>query len=216
MHLAQLNVSRMLAPIDSRQMSDFVARIDKVNARAEAAQGFVWRLQEPVSQAVLRRVFGESDLLVNLSVWESAPDLRAFVFQDDRHAEALRGRRSWFAASDEPMEVCWWMAEGSIPTLREAAARLALLRSQGPGREAFPLAAATATWTERQPPVTQPHLHPSGEVHRIGQGSISGRQERLDGVYNGTSSGKATAGNCGASGSTSSASGGSTAALPAS
>ncbi len=198
----------MLAPIDSRQMADFVTRIDKVNARAEAARGFVWRLQEPVSQAVLRRVFGESDLLVNLSVWESAPDLRAFVFQDDRHAEALRGRRSWFAASDEPMEVCWWMAEGSIPTLREAAARLALLRSQGPGREAFPLAAATATWAEHQPPVTQPDLHPRAEVHRIGQGNTSGSQERLGVVYNGTSSGEAAADNCGESRSTGSATAG--------
>ena len=138
----------MLAPIDSSRMADFVSRIDQVNARAEAAPGFVWRLQEPVSQAVLRRVFGESDLLVNLSVWTSAPDLRAFVFQDDRHADALRTRRSWFAASNEPMEVCWWVATGAIPTLRDAAARLAILRSQGPGPEAFPLAAATAAWVD--------------------------------------------------------------------
>lgn len=129
----------MLAPIDSRQMADFVARIDLVNARAESAPGFVWRWNDSVPQYVLRRIFGESDLLVNLSVWESASDLRAFVFRDDHHADALRSRRLWFATSDEPMEVCWWVAEGTTPTLRDAASRLALLRGQGPTPDAFPL-----------------------------------------------------------------------------
>ena len=41
-HLAQLNIARMLAPIESPQLSDFVANLDRINALAEAADGFVW------------------------------------------------------------------------------------------------------------------------------------------------------------------------------
>ena len=134
----------MLAPIDSPQMADFVARIEDVNTAAEAATGFVWRMTGNVSWAVSRRLFGEERLLVNLSVWESAQDLSAFVFRDDQHAPALRARRSWFAATAEPMTVCWWVPAGTVPTLREAAAKLQQLRSLGPSQDAFPLAEADA------------------------------------------------------------------------
>jgi hypothetical protein len=42
--LAQVNIGRLLAPLDSAQLADFVAALDPVNAAAEAAPGFVWRL----------------------------------------------------------------------------------------------------------------------------------------------------------------------------
>ncbi|CAM5264757.1 hypothetical protein SHIRM173S_03996 [Streptomyces hirsutus] len=42
--LAQVNISRLQAPLDSPQLKDFVDNIDSVNADAEAAEGFVWRL----------------------------------------------------------------------------------------------------------------------------------------------------------------------------
>ena len=37
-HLAQVNVSRLLAPLGSE-------RLERVNAAADTAPGFVWRLQ---------------------------------------------------------------------------------------------------------------------------------------------------------------------------
>ncbi|HEX3956913.1 MAG TPA: DUF3291 domain-containing protein [Trebonia sp.] len=43
--LAQANIARLLAPLDSEQLADFVAALDPVNAVADAAPGFVWRLQ---------------------------------------------------------------------------------------------------------------------------------------------------------------------------
>lgn len=142
MDLAQLNVSRMLAPIDSAQMADFVARIDHVNSAAENAPGFVWRLTGPVPSRVLRRVFGEDQLLVNLSVWRSAEELAAFVFRDDQHFSVMRRRREWFEATADAMVVCWWLPEGTVPTLWEAGARLQRLRTEGPGPDAFPLSHA--------------------------------------------------------------------------
>lgn len=142
MHLAQVNVSRLLAPIDSPQLAGFVARIEAVNASAEAAPGFVWRYTDPVSWAKSRRIFGDYQLVVNLSVWTSPEALQAFAFADERHAEALRERRSWFAAPTMPMVACWWVTAGDPPSLREAGSRLARLRTDGPGPDAFPLSAA--------------------------------------------------------------------------
>ena len=43
-HLAQLNIARLMAPLDSPQVADFVAALDPVNAQADSATGFVWRL----------------------------------------------------------------------------------------------------------------------------------------------------------------------------
>jgi len=40
-HIAQLNIAKLLAPIDSPQLSDFVANLDRINALAEESPGFV-------------------------------------------------------------------------------------------------------------------------------------------------------------------------------
>jgi len=51
MHLAQVNIGRILAPMDSPVMAEFKANLDPVNALAEAAPGFVWRLQSGFGNA---------------------------------------------------------------------------------------------------------------------------------------------------------------------
>ncbi len=43
--LAQVNVSRLLAPLDSPLLAEFMAALDDVNADGDAAAGFLWRLQ---------------------------------------------------------------------------------------------------------------------------------------------------------------------------
>ncbi len=43
--LAQVNIARMKAPLESETMSGFVARLDEINALADRSAGFVWRLQ---------------------------------------------------------------------------------------------------------------------------------------------------------------------------
>jgi hypothetical protein len=44
-HLAQLNIGRIPAPLDSPVLAGFVDNLEPVNAIADAAPGFVWRLQ---------------------------------------------------------------------------------------------------------------------------------------------------------------------------
>ena len=55
--LAQVNVGRLLAPVDSPLIADFVAALDSVNAAADAAPGFVWRMQTEDGNATAVRGF---------------------------------------------------------------------------------------------------------------------------------------------------------------
>jgi hypothetical protein len=67
MHLAQVNIGRILAPMDSPLMSEFRANLDPINALAEAAPGFIWRLQSDSGNAT-DIVYSEDPFeLVNMS-----------------------------------------------------------------------------------------------------------------------------------------------------
>jgi len=57
--LAQLNVARMKAPMDAPLMADFVANLPRINAVADAAPGFLWRLQDEAGDATALRPFGD-------------------------------------------------------------------------------------------------------------------------------------------------------------
>jgi hypothetical protein len=133
--LAQLNIAAMKEPLQSPGMADFVANLDRINALAEASDGFVWRLQSDQGDATAFRPLGE-DVLVNLSVWRDAESLSRFVYRSD-HVQIMRRRKEWFAPMREAYAVLWWVRKGHRPGLEEAAARLALLRAQGPGEAAF-------------------------------------------------------------------------------
>lgn len=135
-HVAQFNVGRIVAPLDSPQLADFVSRLAPINALADRAPGFVWRLQDDSGDATGYRPYGDDTVLVNLSVWESVEALWDFTYRT-AHLEAMRHRRKWFARMVEPHLVLWWIPAGHIPTVEEAMDRLARLRAHGPGPEAF-------------------------------------------------------------------------------
>lgn len=135
--IAQLNVGVLQAPLDSPQLADFVANLDEVNALADAAPGFVWRLRDADGgNATSFRPRGP-DLLVNMSVWQSLECLRAFVYRSGPHLDMLRRRREFFRPLDEAHQVLWWIPPGHIPDLDEAFSRLELLRQDGSGPGAF-------------------------------------------------------------------------------
>jgi hypothetical protein len=136
-HLAQINISRLLAPIDAPETADFVAALDPVNARADRAPGFVWRLQTDEGNATSVRAFDDPLVIVNLSVWESIESLEAFAYRDDGHLAVLRRRREWFERHVESYTTLWWIPAGTTPTVAEATSRLAELRANGPTRRAF-------------------------------------------------------------------------------
>lgn len=135
--LAQVNISRLLAPLDDPLLADFVANLDPVNAAAETADGFVWRFQDG-DNATSVRVFDDDWLLVNMSTWVSQEDLLTYVY-GAMHRAVLRRRREWFAKVGEIMTVLWWVPAGHRPTIAEAESKLLRLRTYGPSPEAFGL-----------------------------------------------------------------------------
>jgi Domain of unknown function (DUF3291) len=135
-HLAQVNVATLLAPITSTQLSGFVARLEEINALADGAPGFVWRLQTEDGDATAIRAFDDGRIIVNMSVWKSIEALGAFVYRS-RHIEVLRRRREWFARMTTPILALWWVPAGATPTVADAKRRLDLLERLGPTPDAF-------------------------------------------------------------------------------
>jgi hypothetical protein len=144
--LAQVNIGRLAAPLDSEQLAGFVAALDPVNAVADAAPGFIWRLQTEEGNATSLRAFerdaegADGGILVNMSVWESVEALGAYVY-GQAHLGVLRRRREWFEKMTEAYAVLWWIERGHIPTTGEAENRLRHLRKHGPTPYAFTLRA---------------------------------------------------------------------------
>jgi hypothetical protein len=132
-HIAQLNVARAAAPLDSPRMAEFMAALAGVNALAETSPGFVWRLVDATGVSVPT----DPGVLVNMSVWQSVEDLFAFVYRS-AHTPFMVRRREWFQPAGGPYQVLWWVPAGAAPpTVDEAMARLAHLRSHGPSAHAF-------------------------------------------------------------------------------
>ena len=140
-HLAQVNVARLVAPIDSPQLAGFVARLDEVNALAEGAPGFVWRLKDDVTNnATAVPMYDDDKIIVNLSVWVSIEALRAFTYSG-AHLEVYKQRREWFSLMRDASMAMWWVPAGHVPDVAEARAHLAHLREHGPTPFAFPFGA---------------------------------------------------------------------------
>ncbi|WP_328493982.1 DUF3291 domain-containing protein [Streptomyces sp. NBC_00414] len=136
--LAQVNISRLQAPLDSPQLKDFVDALDPVNAVADSADGFVWRLQSDEGNATDVSVFGDDWLIINMSVWRDTNALTAFMYQG-RHRELLTRRNEWFERIQEAMTALWWVPAGHRPTVAEAEERLLHLRTHGATAYAFTL-----------------------------------------------------------------------------
>jgi hypothetical protein len=136
--LAQVNIARLVAPIDAPQLTEFVANLEPVNRVADASPGFVWRLQTEAGDATSLRIFDDEWLIVNMSVWESLDALRDFVFRT-AHADVLRRRLEWFDRPTEAHLALWWIEGGSIPTIPDAEERLLKIRSEGPSPDVFTL-----------------------------------------------------------------------------
>jgi hypothetical protein len=138
MHLAQLNVGRLRAPIDDPTIDDFRSNLARINSLAEASRGYVWRLQDESGNATSIKPFGDELEIINLTVWRSIEALADFTYRSS-HVELLRRRREFFEAPVQPTLCLWWIPAGTIPSVEEAIARLEHLRAHGPSPQAFTL-----------------------------------------------------------------------------
>jgi Domain of unknown function (DUF3291) len=133
--LAQLNIGRLLAPTDHPDTKGFMDALEPINALADSAPGFRWRLQTEDGDATAIRPYADDLMIVNLSTWASLEALADFVYGEEHRAVMVQ-RRKWF----ERMEVylaLWWVPEGHTPSVDEAKARLAHLAEHGPTPEVF-------------------------------------------------------------------------------
>jgi hypothetical protein len=135
-HLAQINIGRLIAAIDDPKIVGFVSQLDSINALADAAPGFVWRLQSASGNATDVPYNDDPTIMVNMSVWESLEALRDYVYAS-RHIEVLRDRAKWFEKMDKPYYCLWWIPAGHIPTVREGRERLEHYQQHGPTPQAF-------------------------------------------------------------------------------
>lgn len=134
--LAQLNIATLIAPIYSPTLAGFVAELDRINALADRAPGFVWRLHSNTGNSTdLEHTFG-NDVIVNASVWMSIEALHNYVYRT-AHAEIMSRRKEWFTLSKTAYSVLWWVPKGHRPTLSEAHDKLKKLNLEGPTDNAF-------------------------------------------------------------------------------
>ena len=134
--LAQVNIGRLLAPVDSPLIADFMAALDPINALADGAPGFVWRLQTADGNATSLHSFDDVLIIANMSVWTSIEALRAFAYTS-AHTGVMRRRREWFEVYESAYLALWWVPAGHRPTIEEAKERLAVLDRDGPTPFAF-------------------------------------------------------------------------------
>lgn len=136
-HLAQLNIGRLRYELDDPRMADFVNNLARVNALADRAEGFVWRLQDASGNATSYRPYGDDPrIAINMSVWENVAALERYVWQTV-HKRFYGRRHEWFDKLDGPYFVLWRVPVGHIPTLQAAVQRLEHLRRNGPSDYAF-------------------------------------------------------------------------------
>ena len=135
-HLAQINIGRLVAPTGDARLADFVAQLDPINKLADAAPGFVWRLQSSSGNATDVVYSDDPMVIVNMSVWESLAALRDYTYAS-HHMQVFRDRAKWFERMDKPHYCLWWVPAGHLPTVAEGKQRLEHYQAHGATEFAF-------------------------------------------------------------------------------
>ena len=135
-HLAQINIARLVAPLDDPQIADFVAQLEPINAIADKAPGFVWRLKSESGNATDIAYGDDPFVIVNMSVWESIEALRDYAYRSE-HMKVFRERAKWFEKSAKPNYCLWWVRAGHVPSVAEGRERLEHYQTHGATPYAF-------------------------------------------------------------------------------
>ena len=136
MHLAQINVGRLLYPIDDPRIAEFVDNLDAVNALADRSPGFVWRLQDDSGNATQISAYEDPEIIVNMSVWTTPEALYEFAYKTV-HRRFVQRRKEWFQLFGAQYLALWWIEEGRPPVIGDGQRRLAHLERYGPTAWAF-------------------------------------------------------------------------------
>lgn len=154
MHLAELNIGRLTAPVEDPRVREFMDNLDRVNGMGKRMPGFVWMMEgsgEPGTGNTENSIGDDPQFVANLTVWEDADSLRNFVW-NTVHKQFYERRAEWFELLGDQHFVMWHVAEGHEPTLEEALARLEHRKLHGDSDHAFGWDAleGAADWQAKQ------------------------------------------------------------------
>lgn len=135
-HLAQANIARLVAPLDSAELAGFVNNMAAVNAIADSSKGFVWRMQDESGGSTSLLIFNDKSLLLNVSVWEDIDALYNYVYKS-QHGEYFAQRRRWFRKWEGSSPVLWWIEAGQTPTIAVVEGKFRALQERGASASAF-------------------------------------------------------------------------------
>lgn len=133
--LAEVNIAKRLAPMDDPIMQDFINNVDKMNAIADASEGFIWRLKDE-DKDLGAEIFESHELLINMSVWKSLDDLFNYTYNSG-HIEVYKRKKEWFSKMKMMHMAFWYVPEGYEPTFQDAKDRLDYLNTHGDTPYAF-------------------------------------------------------------------------------
>lgn len=136
-HLAQVNVGTLVAPEGDPRVQPFFDNLERINAIADEAPGFVWRLQEADGgNATGIATTPDPLFIVNMSVWRDADSLFAFVYRS-AHTPVMAQRRQFFERPAGAYQALWWIEAGTQPTVADGLSRLWMIDRYGPSSQAF-------------------------------------------------------------------------------
>jgi len=144
--LAFMTFGVLHEPRDHPRSKGFIDRIPSVYATVERCEGYIDRSYLDPETGLhswgtsICPSFVSPDLYAHLahtfSLWRDLESVYAFAYADS-HGEALRHRHDWFPDPKFPNYVAWWVADGHVPSVREATDRLEQLNAEGPTAAAF-------------------------------------------------------------------------------
>lgn len=134
--LAHINIGLLKAPIHDPMIADFADNLDKINAIAEAAPGFIWRLKDDENNATSFNPYNNELMIVNISVWTDLEALKAYAYHTD-HMTFFQRRYEWFKSLDKPHMCLWWTDHNHMPDANEGKKRLDHLWDNGSTQYAF-------------------------------------------------------------------------------
>jgi len=137
-YLAQANIARFRASLDSTLMKEFVDFLEPVNKFAEESEGFIWRLtaDDGKSASYIESPFKDEMMAINISLWRDMDTFKSFVY-GSVHAYFLKNKRKWFDLKGHSQFFMWWLPKNERPTLQMAKEKLKYQERHGDTASAF-------------------------------------------------------------------------------
>lgn len=129
-NLAQVNVAKVLAPMDDPVMNGFVDNLDSIYHISDVHEGFVCRINNEDYPTELRDVFPDESFINNISVWKDLNTLFDFTYKSG-HVEILKKKKEWFSKIQMQYMGCWYVPEGYVPIHQEGKQRLNYFNKHG-------------------------------------------------------------------------------------